>query len=94
MRINGKNGNNGNNGRSRAKSKKRTSLPNLSPQEIAVIVGILTNALEVESVLVDRDQKVSIVLAGSLRRRTEADRLDEEIGNVSVGDLINALIRR
>ncbi|MEK3734906.1 MULTISPECIES: hypothetical protein [Paenibacillus] len=94
MRINGKNGNNGNNGRSRAKSKKKTSLPNLSPQEIAVIVGILTNALEVESVLVDRDQKVAIVLAGSLRRRTEADRLAEEIGNVSVGDLINALIRR
>ncbi|MUG67647.1 hypothetical protein CHH75_01810 [Paenibacillus sp. 7541] len=92
--MNGKNGNNGNNGRSRAKSKKKTSLPNLSPQEIAVIVGILTNALEVESVLVDRDQKVAIVLAGSLRRRTEADRLAEEIGNVSVGDLINALIRR
>lgn len=91
MRNNGKNGNvgKGNN----MKNKKKT-LPNLSPQQLAVVVGILTNALDVESVLVDRDQKVEILLIGTLRRKTKADRIAEELGDMSVGDLIQAFIRK
>lgn len=75
------------------KNKKKT-LPNLSPQQLAVVVGILTNALDVESVLVDRDQKVEILLIGTLRRKTKADRIAEELGDMSVGDLIQAFIRK
>ena len=32
----------------------------LTPQQLAVIVGLLTNVLEVNSVLIDKDQKIEI----------------------------------
>lgn len=38
----------------------------LVPQQIAVALGILSNALSINSVLIDRDQIVQIVVTGSL----------------------------
>lgn len=84
--------NNGN-GSQRNGSRKSNSYK-LSPQQIAVIAGLLTNALTVESVLIDKDQRIEIILEGSLRRRTQLDRMIEEMSHMSVGDLIDALLRR
>jgi len=89
-----KNGNNGNGKNKRNGKNKKNSLPKLSPAQIAVIVGILTNALEVNSVLVDKDQKVQILLEGSLRKKTKADQVAEDLDDISVSDLIEAYILR
>lgn len=89
-----KSGNNGNGKNKRNGKNKKNSLPKLSPAQIAVIVGILTNALEVNSVLVDKDQRVEILLEGSLRKKTKADKLAEDLDDISVSDLIEAYILR
>lgn len=89
MKKNG-HGGKGNNG----KKNKKSALPNLTPPQIAVIVGILTNALKVESVLIDKDQTIQVLLEGSIRRKSKADIIADQLDNISVGDLIEAFIRR
>lgn len=84
-----KNGSQNGNGNGKKKKESR-----LTPQQLAVVVGLLTNSLEVLSVLIDKDQRIEIVLEGSIRKRTEADRVAEELENISVAELIEALIRR
>jgi hypothetical protein len=66
----------------------------LTPQQLAVIVGLLTNVLEVNSVLIDKDQKIEILLEGSIRKKTKVDRLAEELVEINVGDLIEAFMRK
>ncbi|WP_174819861.1 hypothetical protein [Paenibacillus koleovorans] len=66
----------------------------LTPQQIAVVVGLLTNALEVDSILIDRNQRIEIVLEGSFRRKTKVDQIAEDLDDVSVTELINAFIRK
>ncbi|MVP01344.1 hypothetical protein [Paenibacillus lutrae] len=91
---NGNGSGNGNGNGNGKKGKKKASSAQLTPQQIAVVVGLLTNALEVLSVLIDKDQNIQIVLQGSIRKKTKADRLAEELDEVSVGDLIEAFIRK
>lgn len=90
----GKNGSNGNMKRKNSGKNKKNSLPKLSPAQIAVIVGILTNSLEVNSVLIDKDQRVEVLLEGSIRKKTKADKMAEELDDISVSDLIEAYILR
>ena len=66
----------------------------LTPQQLAVVVGLLTNALSVESVLVDKDQTIQIVLEGSIRKKTKADRVAAALDDVTVGELVEAFLRR
>jgi hypothetical protein len=73
--------------------KKKTA-PKLTPQQLAVIAGLLTNALEVQSIMLDRDQTIEIVLVGSIRKKTKADQIAEDLADISVADLINALMNR
>lgn len=63
----------------------------LSPQQIAVITAILFNVLEVDAVLVDKDQLVEITLVGSLKRKSNLDRLLDEMGDMPVKDIWNKL---
>ncbi|WP_181454656.1 hypothetical protein [Paenibacillus dendritiformis] len=74
------------------KNGKKTSRSKLTPQQIAVVVGLLANALEVTSVLIDKNQKIEIVLSGSIRKKTKADRVAEQLNEISVGDLIEAIL--
>ncbi|NHN34127.1 hypothetical protein [Paenibacillus agricola] len=73
---------------------KKAPFSKLSPQQLAVIVGLLTNALDVDSILIDKDQNIEIVLVGSIRKKTKADRIAEELGEISVGDLLEAFTRK
>ena len=77
--------------KSNRKNRFPATLANLSPQQIAVIAGLLTNALSVDSVLVDKDQRLQIVLGGSLRRKTPLDRLIQELQGNSLKEIIEAL---
>lgn len=67
---------------------------NLSPQQIAVITALLMNTLQVQSVLVDKEQTVEVLLVGSLRRKSRMDKLLDEISGMPVGDLWESLRKR
>ncbi|WP_223069191.1 hypothetical protein [Paenibacillus caui] len=69
-------------------------LSKLTPQQIAVIAGILTNTLSVDSVLIGRDQRLEILLVGSLRRRTRIDELINELSNANLADVIDSILNR
>lgn len=82
---------------SRRKRKSRNSVDpalfsKLSPQQIAVIAGLLVNALTVDSVLIDKNKRLQIVLGGTLRRKTRLDRLLQEIGGMNVADVIDSIL--
>ncbi|BFH33727.1 hypothetical protein J6TS7_43500 [Paenibacillus dendritiformis] len=83
---------NGTGGGNKKNGKKKSSPSKLTPQQIAVVVGLLANALEVTSVLIDKNQRIEIVLEGSIRKKTRADRIAEELNNISVGDLLEAIL--
>jgi hypothetical protein len=70
------------------------SLGKLSPQQLAVITALLSNALKVDSVLVDRNKDLQIVLTGTLRRKTKTDKLLEELEEINIGDLLDAISNR
>lgn len=78
-------------GRGAGGNKKKTKL---SPQQLAVVVGLLTNSLDVISLLIDKNQRIQIVLEGSIRKKTKADRVAEELNDISVSELIDAYLRK
>lgn len=67
---------------------------NISPQKIAVIIGLLMDALHVQSLLIDKDQNIQIFLQGSVRKKTELDQMIDVISNMPAGDVWNAIKRR
>jgi len=68
--------------------------PALSPQKVLVILGLLGGVLEVDSILVDRDQIIQIRLNGSLRRKTRLDKMLDEIGDMPFDDVLKSILRR
>jgi hypothetical protein len=68
--------------------------PRLSAKEISVIVALLTRALEVKSLLIDSDQTIQIVLEGSLKKKTEMDRLIDEMSDLTIGDFFDSIMKR
>ena len=72
-------------------NKKKSSTPKLTVDQIAVIAALLTNSLKVQSILVDRDQAVEVLLIGSLRKKTQMDQLLEQISDLSIGDFLDSL---
>ncbi|ANE46597.1 hypothetical protein SY83_10290 [Paenibacillus swuensis] len=66
----------------------------LTPAQIAVVAGILTNALEVDSILIGKDKRIEILLQGSLQGRSRMDELMDEFGEASVGDLLETIMRK
>ncbi|WP_309121827.1 hypothetical protein [Paenibacillus sp.] len=88
-----KRGNGNGNGKGYGNGKKKPSDPQLTPQQLAVVIGLLSNSLEVISVLIDKDLTVEIVLQGSIRKRTKADQIAAELGEISVAELLDAILR-
>ena len=84
---------NGNGNGNSKNNKKKANCPKLSIDQIAVIAALLTNSLQVQSVLVDRDQAVEVLLVGSLRKKTQMDNLLNQISELSVGDFLESLKR-
>lgn len=77
---------------------KKNILQNLTPSQVLVIAAILGGVLEVDSILVDREQTVQILLEGSLKQKENADQELEDmlnsIGSKSFDDVVRALINR
>lgn len=55
---------------------------NLGPAQILVIAGFLTGVLQVDSILVNRQQVIEIVLTGSLKKPTQLDKVMEQVGKM------------
>lgn len=51
--------------------KKDCLLVPMTPQKALVILGLLTGALEVDNIVIDRDRSILIVLEGYLKIRTK-----------------------
>lgn len=64
----------------------------LNPSQLLVIAGLVGGVLQVQSVLVDRDQAIQIVLAGSLKRRTQLDMVMEQIGKMPFDQVMAAIM--
>jgi hypothetical protein len=75
-------------------AKGKQNVGNLTPQQLAVIAALLTNALHVESVLINKDKTVQIVLQGSLKRKTRMDRILEEMNDMTIGDFIKSIMKQ
>lgn len=74
-----------------AGQKKKTSL---TPARALVLLGILGGVLEVNSVLLDKEQAVQILLVGSLKRKTDLDKKLDKIGSMSFDQVMRAIIER
>lgn len=74
------------------KPKKKTDCPKLSPATLFVIAGLLSGALEVDAIEVDRDQIIQISLEGSLKRKTQLDRIMEQIGQMPFEQVVRAIV--
>lgn len=70
--------------------RKKKQPPQLSIDQIAVIAALLTNSLQVQSVLVDRDQVVEVLLVGSLRKKTQMDNLLDQISDMSIAEFLDS----
>jgi hypothetical protein len=66
----------------------------LTPQQLIVIAGILAGELDVLSVLVANDQHVEIVLSGSLKKKTQLDKILDQIGSLPFDEVVKAIIGR
>lgn len=63
----------------------------LTPQQLAVVAAILTNALDVQSILFDKDQTIQILLRGTLSPNNNLDSLLDEVRGLSIGDLFQII---
>lgn len=73
-------------------------MSSITPQKVLVIIGLLADVLRVDSVLVDRNQTMEVVLVGSMKRKTkkktETDKIIEQIGAMPFEEVLRAFIGR
>jgi hypothetical protein len=66
--------------------------PKLDPAQLLAIAGILSGGLAVRSVWVNNDQTVQVVLTGSLKRKTQLEKVIGQIGQLSFDEVIKAIL--
>jgi hypothetical protein len=66
----------------------------ITPSQALVIAGLLSGTLQVDSVLVDRNQLVQIILVGSLKRKTDLEKMLDQIGSMSFDEVLKAMLGR
>jgi hypothetical protein len=64
----------------------------LLPSELLVIAGIVCDVLQVNSVLVSRNQTIEIVLTGSLKRRTQLDKVMQQVGQMPFDQVMKCIM--
>lgn len=66
----------------------------ITPSQALVIAGLIGGVLEVTSILVDRSQLVQIVLSGSLKKKTELEKLMDHVGNQPFEEVMKAVLEK
>lgn len=79
------------NGKSNGSDEKSSSI---NPSQAIIIAAMLAGVLEVTSVLVDRNQTVEIVLTGSLKKKTELEKLLDQVGSKPFDEVVKAMLGR
>jgi hypothetical protein len=94
-RISGKSrcSNNGKKSNGNGGDEEKNKL-SLTPANALVIGGLLGGVLEVESVLIDKDQTVQIILEGSLRQKTQLEKMLDQIGSKPFDEVVKAMLER
>lgn len=64
----------------------------LNASQLLVVAGLLTGVLDVESILVSRDQTIDIVVTGTLRRRTQLDKIMSQVGQLPFDQVMKSII--
>ncbi len=88
----GGSGNTGGTGGNAGGGTSSSSGLNFSPAKALVITGLLTDALNVNSILVGNDQHIEIVLVGELKRKTELDKMMDKVGKLPFDDVMKAFL--
>jgi len=86
--------NQGNNDKNPKNTKCKNQQFTLSPTQALVILGLFTGVFEVNSVLVHRDQHIDVLLVGSLKRKTEMDKILDKMGSMTFDEVMRALLAR
>lgn len=68
--------------------------PRLSTSQILVITALLADALEVNSFSVDRNQEIQIILTGSLKRKTQMEKIMDQVGQKPFDEVMKTLMGR
>ena len=66
----------------------------ITPATALVIAGLLTDVLQVNSILISKDQHIEILLIGSLERKTPLDLILEQVGPMPFDDVLKAILKR
>ncbi|OEH86831.1 hypothetical protein BHU72_00765 [Desulfuribacillus stibiiarsenatis] len=66
----------------------------LSPASMLVILAVLSGSLTVDSISIDKDKTVQVLLAGSLRRKTELDKMLDAIGEMPFETVLKAMMSK
>lgn len=92
--IMGKNGSENKNIKHKNNPNKECKRLELTPSQLLVISGILANVLEVESILLDKDQTVQILLTGTLKRETQLEKIMDQIGCMPFDKVLKTMVDR
>lgn len=70
---------------------KNSAVP---PSHLLVIAGILGGALDVNSIRVDKDQNVDISLSGTLKKKTQLEKMMDQIGQMPFDEVLKVMLDR
>ena len=82
----------GNNGGAAGKASNDNCGISINRSGILIIAGLLGGVLQVDSVLMNREQTVQIVLSGSLKRKSDVDKMLDSMGSMTFDDAMRAII--
>ncbi|WZL72694.1 hypothetical protein QBE52_16755 [Clostridiaceae bacterium 35-E11] len=66
----------------------------LSPSQILIILALISGALEVDSLLVDKNQEIQIVLVGTLKQKTQMEKIMDQVGTMPFDEVMRTLLGR
>ncbi|WP_053955452.1 hypothetical protein [Inediibacterium massiliense] len=81
----------------KSSKNKNCNQSNLKPGQILVIAALLGGVLEVDSILIDKDQIVQILLTGSLKRpkaKTQLEQIMDQVGCMPFDQVMKNLLGR
>jgi hypothetical protein len=62
------------------------------PSELLVIAGLICDVLQVNSVLVNRNQEVQIILTGTLKTSTQLDKVMKQLGHMPFEQVMRCIM--
>jgi hypothetical protein len=66
----------------------------IHPSQALVIAGLIGGVFEVTSVLVDKNQLVQIILTGSLKQKTQLEKMMDQVGSMPFDEVMKDVMKR